>query len=343
MLPQRTACPIQSAFCPVVKKPAARRPVRQGVPWRRAVLAAGVLLAAGSVSLTVWHFAAERQKHALVEREKSENRLREMVAGYQNRRQELTRKTQEKITSIYASANSQAAACGFAAAQPLRGAGNVVGCISDGALDKLSGSKRLDHRITGALQPVVKFLSDTQRESGDQLKAHRHALLGLINEFQTRTLEMKDSGNLTGPNPHDPTFAAIEQTARKACSQSQMAAISVAGECAFIQSTFNTVSRPLIPLIARQCGALSLGGGAALVDGPLPFGDILGALLAVGTTAWTAWDVSEVVKTFDELPGNITHNLTTELAGLQSASLEDLAKTDAACSAYFSSLSSKIP
>jgi predicted DCC family thiol-disulfide oxidoreductase YuxK len=57
----------------------------------------------------------------------------------------------------------------------------------------------------------------------------------------------------------------------------------------------------------------------AAADGPIPIGDIFGAVIAAGGTIWTAWDIYDVSyimpkKLSDELYNGIAQMKTTLLA-----------------------------
>lgn len=44
----------------------------------------------------------------------------------------------------------------------------------------------------------------------------------------------------------------------------------------------------------KRAGTTAAAGGtAAVVDGPLPIGDIIGVVIAIGGAAWTAYDISD--------------------------------------------------
>lgn len=78
-------------------------------------------------------------------------------------------------------------------------------------------------------------------------------------------------------------------------------------EILFIRSTLMTIAKPIGPMVARLTGAMTVGGVAAVADGPLPVGDIIWAGLATGSLAWTAYDLHKVAKV---LPRELTAEVT---------------------------------
>ena len=84
------------------------------------------------------------------------------------------------------------------------------------------------------------------------------------------------------------------------------AAFAAAGlgmEAVFAKSLIRALVR-VLGLVAARLGA-SWGGAAgfAVADGPLPFGDVVGVVMGVGGTIWSAYDLWQCQ---DRLPGEIT-------------------------------------
>ena len=85
-----------------------------------------------------------------------------------------------------------------------------------------------------------------------------------------------------------------------------VAGVSVAIEAICIRQTVKVASRLLGRAAARQVGTIIASTGAAVADGPLPIGDIIGAAATVGCTAWTCWDVYQATKI---LPAKLSETL----------------------------------
>ena len=98
----------------------------------------------------------------------------------------------------------------------------------------------------------------------------------------------------------------IEKSKRDLAEGQVTAAISVAIEAACVRFTVATVARILGKSAARMAGSAAVGVGAAVVDGPLPIGDIIGGVLVAGSTAWTAYDVWQATET---LPAEMNKTL----------------------------------
>ncbi len=75
-----------------------------------------------------------------------------------------------------------------------------------------------------------------------------------------------------------------------------VAGISVAVEAVCIRETVAAVAKILGKIAARQAGTMAASAGAAAADGPLPVGDVIGAVATVGCTVWSGWDVYQATK-----------------------------------------------
>ena len=104
------------------------------------------------------------------------------------------------------------------------------------------------------------------------------------------------------------------------------AAISVAFEAVCIRQTVATVARILGKAAARQAGTMAAGAGAAVVDGPLPVGDIIGGVAVLGCTAWSVWDVYKATKV---LPAELRATLESATADCERHTIAEVKKTGA--------------
>ena len=65
-------------------------------------------------------------------------------------------------------------------------------------------------------------------------------------------------------------------------------------EAVMIKSTFGVFKRATIAVTGKLAATFSAGTFSALIDGPLPIGDIIAAILATGGLAWTGYDIYRV-------------------------------------------------
>lgn len=115
----------------------------------------------------------------------------------------------------------------------------------------------------------------------------------------------------------------IDKSKSKLFEGQRDATISVAIEAAGIRFTISTVSRILGRAAARMAGSAVFGGGAALADGPIPVGDIIGGAVVLGSTAWCAYDI---YKASDALPGELKRTLNSVVNDCEAKTISEYRK-----------------
>lgn len=83
-----------------------------------------------------------------------------------------------------------------------------------------------------------------------------------------------------------------------------------------LRSTLSAIANTLSAAVARLSAAWGGAAGSAVADGPFPFGDMLGGIMAVGGTLWSA---SELTEAAEELPTVLTDTLNSNIDACQSA------------------------
>ena len=74
-------------------------------------------------------------------------------------------------------------------------------------------------------------------------------------------------------------------------------------EAAFLKTTLKSVQCVIGPIAGKIAAKFGTGAALAAADGPLPFGDAVGVVLAVGGTAWSVHDLLALRR---DLPSSIS-------------------------------------
>lgn len=77
-------------------------------------------------------------------------------------------------------------------------------------------------------------------------------------------------------------------------------------EAVFLKTTIKAFHHVCHAIIARLSGSYGAAAATAVADGPFPFGDLIGVVIATGGTALC---VSDLIDAQDELTENLTHML----------------------------------
>jgi len=191
------------------------------------------------------------------------------------------------------------------------------------ALDKIRGGDRAMEMLTPKIVSMIvqpceeghaeivdalnNFLLKVQ-ENDTQFKAGIAQLLENENfsvlDLETRDRFLQNNMQLAGKIQG----FALEKT---------FTMVGVALEIVFIRSTYEAISKAFGPIVIRIVSTLTTGGTATVADGPLPIGDIIFGTIAIGCTAWTAYDLYQVTKT---LPAEMQKHTTSMIDDYQKES-----------------------
>lgn len=103
------------------------------------------------------------------------------------------------------------------------------------------------------------------------------------------------------------------------CEQNE-ADFTLVVETVMIRETVAAVATLLEAIVAREAVAVGTAGAASAADGPLPFGECVGAIAVVGMSAWSGWDIYKVVKV---LPRELTQTLEKSVDACAEKSAEE--------------------
>ena len=95
-----------------------------------------------------------------------------------------------------------------------------------------------------------------------------------------------------GVNLNSSVFHALTADIGKDNMRSTVYAVAGLGmEAVFAKTLIRSLSRVIGAIAARMTVSWGSAAGLAAADGPLPIGDIIGVVMGVGGTAWSAYDL----------------------------------------------------
>ncbi len=180
-----------------------------------------------------------------------------------------------------------------------------AGLVKALAVDKVKGTNTTEALVNGELEKGFYL----------ELYAARDAVWECVARYATRmerarivcNVEMKERGvdtALVDNARYDAILAEVSHGidgVRTELRKGQNAAAwAAAVELICARETVSMVAKVLGKMAAREATATVAAGGAAAADGPFPFGDIAGAAIFLGGTAWTAWDVYQATTVLPE-------------------------------------------
>jgi hypothetical protein len=249
--------------------------------------------------------------------------------------------TRQRIEEILSAAKVEAHTRAQTDSLPFRGYGNVAWCVGASAKDQVFGSTDMTIHTQNALAPTVSMLSRVRAEILFELEALQHATTGMANDYQAQALALRKEVQPLGITLAIPDFAGIGHSVQHVVSEATQASISVALEVILIKGTISSMQNCIGWLVARQAGTLAAGAGCAVVDGPLPIGDIVGGIVALVGTTWTAIDVNNAVQAVEQLPAEIEKSILAELERFKQDSLGTIQKMNTSYTEHVGSIAHK--
>lgn len=219
------------------------------------------------------------------------------------------------------------------------------------AYDKVKKTNRTEDAIV----PVVKErLIPHLQEGGekyaewskrfiDEMMLERQALaydLALkCQDFQTAIVVIPDEATQLIQSATTNLIAQIEEHAK----ESAFAAVGAGVEAVMIRSSFAAIQKCVIsagraclaPIAAKLVSTAGTATVTAVADGPLPIGDIIGGVIAIGGVTWTAYDIYRVTEAMPkEMEDGITKSINEFRSTLATAALENLKKCESESISY---------
>ena len=109
----------------------------------------------------------------------------------------------------------------------------------------------------------------------------------------------------------DAAVGMTEEAALDSLSRQLYASAGLAVEAVCIKATLNSCAKVLAHFAPKLASSWGMLGTCAVADGPLPIGDVVGAGLAIGCTAWCCNDIR---KAYKALPGELSAALKTAIS-----------------------------
>ena len=245
----------------------------------------------------------------------------------------------KRIDAIIKSHRAKVWSASTRAAAPFQGIRNTghTGCLA--AIDmataqaeragvaNIKASNHLEKYTHDSMKPVLELVSGAIQKVRAEIDAHLAEITALRNRYQMETMQVLARHKLDheglGQAAIDSVIASFEAS-MKTAKLNRNVTVSTTLEAALIASTYKIIYRVLAHIAGKLAGTASAAVIAAAADGPLPIGDIIGAIIAVGGLTWTATDIYKANREQRALPGKIDHQTQLSLSDLRSAAIRTI-------------------
>ncbi len=218
------------------------------------------------------------------------------------------------------------------------------------AYDKVKGTTRTEDAISPivkdkivdeiekAVAAYARWTADFQKELATEEAALAADLAVKSKSFESAVSVFSEENAKSVSLAVDAFSKDVQDHAYKAAE----ATVSLALETVMIKTSYTAIKNVVVRLagvalssaVKRAGASIAAGGTAAVVDGPLPIGDIIGAVLTVGGLSWTAYDIYVVTKTMpDEMNAKIREEIVQTRTALEEKALANLQKAKMDCEA----------
>lgn len=218
------------------------------------------------------------------------------------------------------------------------------------AFDKVKGTNRTEE----AISPIVKekivdelekavavyarWTADYQKELATEEAALAADLAVKSKSFESAVTVLSEENVKSVSLAVDAFSREVKDHAFKAAG----ATVGLAAEAVLIKGSYMAIKNVVVRLagvalssaVKRAGTSLAASSTAAVVDGPLPIGDMIGAALAVGGLSWSAYEIYDVTKTMpDEMKAQLQEAIMQTRTALEEKALANLQKAKLDCEA----------
>lgn len=317
---------------------------------RRTLLAIGLfsVLAAVSIiglpstgkSLSSWSAERKSEKKKIERRERV---MAELKTGYLSSVKRLHENFRKEVAGIAQSEFAGARASIPAVADKFGGFSRCKDLFKDMVIDKIKGGNRVEKSIN----------ADLERDYYNSLYAARDKVVACLEDLVLNLDAVRKEYRFSMEKelaleclPSDESYekhlkeysAKIEEKKLALKSAQNVAAITTAIEALLVRQTVAAAFRLLERAVVRQVAALGTGAAAAIVDGPLPIGDAIGGLIAIGGLGFAAHDIYKATKV---LPTELRKALTETTDACEKECLREVLDLGQKVLSAYSSLAGK--
>lgn len=185
----------------------------------------------------------------------------------------------------------------------LSGFGACVKLSYKAAKDRLKGTNDFQEAYMAVIDgPIVQPSLRAHRTANEMLQMLDHRLKERYAQYSVDLAAACGRGVQESQIPAS-DLARLEECINNVAAYAQqyqaqklMTAVGVTIEAIFIRQTCSAIVTLFAKPVAKISGSLGAGAICAAADGPIPIGDVVGGVLAIGGLAWTAYDVYEVTS-----------------------------------------------
>lgn len=197
------------------------------------------------------------------------------------------------------------------------------------AKDAISKSEDTQEAIDEVLYDrYTKYLVEANAIADALLEGLNHSLESNLNNYQANVLDDFQKVNNSYTNDESKviiidTLLDVNKISSEISSKVTGIVIGVIIDAITIKSTMAVIKKVCAAVVAKVCSSVSFATISSVSDGPLPWGEIVGGVVVVGTTIWSAYDIYQITKV---LPQEMETSLNQGVETLRESLISNVKK-----------------
>lgn len=271
----------------------------------------------GHTGTTVNHTAVT---HTAVDEQRFREAVTQMANEYKGKNQKLVREFERRLSYAGNSSFQRARNNVRPFVQQVTGLRFCYILCYAMAIDKIKKTDTAMQKLEPLMSSmVIKPCEEGQLEVVDTLNDFLLKLQENDTEFKAGLANMleKEHFSVQDLGLHDEFLNNNMQLAEQIqdfAIEKTWTAAGTAIEIISARSTYMAIKKGLMPIVKKIVASLTAGAVSAGADGPLPIGDAIGGVIAIGGTAWTCYDFHKVTK---KLPRELKNEMNNMIDGYQ--------------------------
>ncbi len=261
-------------------------------------------------------------------------KLRNMIRAAEARLHQERQRQLEQFKASLAGATSSDYAAAKGNVEPVITTLTGLGCCFKlsykFAKDQVMKTKDADAAINEVINSrITGYCVNANRQAETLLGQFRNQSTAASNQYRTEMMQILQAPEFSGKPDLRALSGQLEAMQQNGALIKNIAvASSLDSTCLGLDivvavAARETLKRVLSAVVSKLATTAGISTGCAVADGPLPFGDAAGAVIAVGGLGWSAYDLYQARKVLpDKLRASMNESIDNFYSKLRSQTVE---------------------
>jgi hypothetical protein len=241
-------------------------------------------------------------------------------------------RTRERIHAIIVAAQPETPRVAAQVTVPFLGFRPTAQNVWMVACDKVRGTHHFQEHVIAADQPALAWQAEVRGRMAAELAQLEQRMGAADNGFRQAVLDFSKQAGAAAPvlELDEEGFRKMLEAQKHLTAEVLGASMAAFIEALFIRTTIETICHVAGVAIGRLSQSAALAGACAFADGPLPIGDIIGVVIAVGGSVWTIYEIRQAAQAMSQLQPTMDQALQASLQKLEEDAFQRINATTVA-------------